>query len=47
MGLKCVMTDFLIETASPSAYYLHVNVWKGEILMFISSVFKLFRLYGK
>lgn len=47
MGLKYVMTDFLIETASPRAYNLHVNVFKGEILMFVSSVFTLFRLYGE
>lgn len=47
MVLKCVVTDFLMETASPSAYNLHVKMLKGEILMCVSSLFKLFRFYGK
>lgn len=41
------MSDFLIKTASPSAYSLHVNMLQGEILMCVSSVFELLRLYGK
>lgn len=47
MGLKYVRTNFLIGTTRPVLTTYMVNVLKGEILMCISSVFKLFRLYGK